>query len=215
MNCFALPLACCRNGFFEGHGQAINVGYIIAVDRPGFGFLLRAARFAVRGNADALAIREELLFDARQVFPAHLLDQAGQIEPDQPAAPQLGDELLAGEIEGVELQPGAEVGADDLRESEDRRATLSPHPGGVGAEGGESLQGGVVEKDLGQRRRLSLPPTLEQPLAHRDQGASNGERGEQPGPEKAADDHRDRWLRSDRVESGSSSASARRHLFDF
>src|SRR5437660_1451924 len=72
MNRFALPLACCRNGFFESPGQAINVGYVIAVDRPGFGFLLWAARFAVRGNADALAIREELLFDARQVFPAHL-----------------------------------------------------------------------------------------------------------------------------------------------
>src|SRR5207249_1594129 len=109
-----------------------------------------------------------------------------------PSPPQLGDELLAGEIQGVELQPGAEVGADDLRESEDRRAALAPRPGGVGAEGRESLQGGVVEKDLGQRRRLSLPPTLEQPLAHRDQGASNGERGEQPGPEKAADDHRNR-----------------------
>ena len=72
VNCFALPLACCRNGFFEGNGQAVNVGYIIAVDCPGFGFLLRTARFAVRDNADALAIREELLFDARQVFPSHL-----------------------------------------------------------------------------------------------------------------------------------------------
>src|SRR5258708_4831428 len=72
MNCFALPLACYGNGFFEGPGQPVNVGYIIAVDRPGFGFLLRAARFAVYGNADALTIREELFFDTRQVFPAHL-----------------------------------------------------------------------------------------------------------------------------------------------
>src|SRR6266699_6650435 len=72
VNCFALPLACCRNGFFESPGQAVNVSYIIAVDRPDFSFLLQAARFAVRGNADALAIRKELLFDACQVFPAHL-----------------------------------------------------------------------------------------------------------------------------------------------
>src|SRR6266699_1881681 len=72
VNCFALPLACCRNGFFESPGQAVNVSYIIAVDRPDFSFLLQAIRFAVRGNADALAIREELLFDACQVFPAHL-----------------------------------------------------------------------------------------------------------------------------------------------
>src|SRR6266550_6269790 len=110
--------------------------------------------------AQALFLRRLQLRELDQVFPAQLLDQAGQIEPDQPAAPQLGDELLAGEIEGVELQAGSEVGADDLREREDRRATLPPRPGGVGAQGRESLQGGVVEKDPERLRRLSLPPTL-------------------------------------------------------
>src|SRR5215471_3764029 len=72
MNDFALPLACLGNSFFEGTSQAINVGYIIAVDRPGFGFLLWTVRLAVCGNADALAVRKELLLDTRQVFPAYL-----------------------------------------------------------------------------------------------------------------------------------------------
>src|SRR5215469_7145805 len=72
VNCFALPLACCGNGFFEGPGQAINAGQVITVDSPCLGFLLRAAWFAVRGNTDALATREELFFDACQFFPAHL-----------------------------------------------------------------------------------------------------------------------------------------------
>src|SRR5258708_12992109 len=91
MNCFALPLACYGNGFFEGPGQAINVGYIIAVDRPGFGFLLRAARYAVCSNVDALAIREKLLFDACTVFPAPLnyLPVPAPFHPTTPVPPHV------------------------------------------------------------------------------------------------------------------------------
>src|SRR5260370_7021504 len=69
MNCFALPLACYGNGFFEGPGQPVNVGCIIAVDRPGFGFLFPAARFSVYGNAEALTLPEELFFNTHPPLP--------------------------------------------------------------------------------------------------------------------------------------------------
>src|SRR5258708_1749950 len=68
----AFPLASRRDGCLQGFSQSIEVGHVVAIDRPGLGFLLGMRWFAISGNADALAIREKFLFDARQLLPAHL-----------------------------------------------------------------------------------------------------------------------------------------------
>src|SRR2546429_9387791 len=72
MHRLALPLTRLGNSLAQRLCQPIDVGNIIAIDRPGLRFLLRSRWFAVDDNPNALAIRKELFFDASQLLPAHL-----------------------------------------------------------------------------------------------------------------------------------------------
>jgi hypothetical protein len=72
MHSFALPLASLRYSPFERLGQAVKIRDIVAINGPGFGFLLRAAHLTVDGNADTLAVGEKFFFHPRQIGPAYL-----------------------------------------------------------------------------------------------------------------------------------------------
>src|SRR5579884_1332330 len=69
---FALPLARLRNGLLEGLRQSIQVGHIIAIDRPRLRLLPRLRDLAIGDHADARPVREKFLSDTRQLFPADL-----------------------------------------------------------------------------------------------------------------------------------------------
>src|SRR5580700_11241 len=69
---FALPLAGWGDGRLECFCQGIDIGYVVAVDGPGFGLFLGCARIAIDDNADAFPVWEEFFFDARELFPTKL-----------------------------------------------------------------------------------------------------------------------------------------------
>src|SRR5579875_3171724 len=71
VNCFAMPFAGGGDGLFERFRQGVEIGHVVAVDGPGLRFLAGCARPAIGGNADTLAVGEELLFDACQVNPCY------------------------------------------------------------------------------------------------------------------------------------------------